>query len=83
MTKQVQLSDDAYERLAARKRKGESFSDVVRRLTPAGSLLGLAKLNELMTPEERAEQDRLRAAMKAAEDAEIEAFERAWNARGA
>jgi len=33
MTKQVQLSDDAYTRLAAEKRQGESFSDVVLRLT--------------------------------------------------
>ena len=32
-TKTVSLSDDAYERLAAEKREGESFSDVVRRLT--------------------------------------------------
>lgn len=33
MTKPVQLSDDAYARLAAEKRPGESFSDVVLRLT--------------------------------------------------
>lgn len=32
-TKTISLSDDAYERLAERKREGESFSDVVRRLT--------------------------------------------------
>jgi len=32
-TKTISLADDAYERLKARKREGESFSDVVRRLT--------------------------------------------------
>lgn len=32
-TKTISLADDAYERLAAEKREGESFSDVVRRLT--------------------------------------------------
>ncbi len=44
MTKMVQLSDEAYLRLKARKRKGESFSDVVLRLTPRSSVLELAKL---------------------------------------
>lgn len=32
-TKTISLADDAYERLRAEKREGESFSDVVRRLT--------------------------------------------------
>lgn len=32
-TKTISLADDAYERLKAEKREGESFSDVVRRLT--------------------------------------------------
>lgn len=32
-TKTISLSEDAYERLEAEKREGESFSDVVRRLT--------------------------------------------------
>lgn len=81
MTKQVQLSDDAYERLRTRKRPGESFSDVVLRLTPPGSLEMLATLNELLTPEERREQDRLRAAMHAASEAEAEAFQKAWQER--
>lgn len=31
-TKTISLADDAYEKLAAHKREGESFSDVVRRL---------------------------------------------------
>lgn len=32
-TKTISLSEDAYERLKGMKREGESFSDVVRRLT--------------------------------------------------
>ncbi|WP_248517146.1 antitoxin VapB family protein [Salinarchaeum laminariae] len=32
-TKTISLADDAYERLKRHKREGESFSDVVRRLT--------------------------------------------------
>ena len=34
VTKQVQLSEAAYDRLKAAKRKGESFSDVVLRAVP-------------------------------------------------
>ena len=37
-TKTISLADDAYERLKAEKREGESFSDVVRRLTSGVSL---------------------------------------------
>ena len=37
-TKTISLADDAYERLKARKREGESFSDVVRRLTDTTNL---------------------------------------------
>ncbi len=37
-TKTVSLADDAYERLKAHKRDGESFSDVVRRLTEGSDL---------------------------------------------
>lgn len=37
-TKTISLADDAYERLAAMKQEGESFSDVVRRLTSGVSL---------------------------------------------
>lgn len=37
-TKTISLSEDAYERLKAEKQEGESFSDVVRRLTPGVKL---------------------------------------------
>ena len=37
-TKTISLADDAYERLKAEKRDGESFSDVVRRLTSGVAL---------------------------------------------
>lgn len=42
MPKTIGLADDAYERLAAVKQEGESFSDVVRRLTGGELLLRLA-----------------------------------------
>lgn len=44
----ISLTDDAYERLRRYKRPGESFSDVVRRLTRGRSLLELATI---MPPE--------------------------------
>jgi len=37
-TKTISLTDDAYERLKAHKREGESFSDVVRRLADTPDL---------------------------------------------
>ncbi|MFU8869849.1 antitoxin VapB family protein [Natronococcus sp.] len=37
-TKTISLADDAYERLKAEKKEGESFSDVVRRLTDGVTL---------------------------------------------
>jgi len=40
-TRTISLSDDAYEALAAAKRPGESFSDVVRRLARRRSLTDL------------------------------------------
>jgi predicted CopG family antitoxin len=36
MTKQVALADMTYERLRKRRRKGESFSDVIERLLTEG-----------------------------------------------
>jgi len=42
MSKSIRLSDEAYERLEARKRDDETFSDVVLRLAGERSLLDLA-----------------------------------------
>ncbi len=39
MSKSIRLSEDAYERLEARKREEETFSDVVLRLAGERSLL--------------------------------------------
>lgn len=50
MTKMVQLSDAAYRKLSMAKRKGESFSDVVIRIT--GRRRSLRDLAELGTPDE-------------------------------
>ncbi len=53
MTKMVQLSTAAYERLKNAKRSKESFSDVVLRLTATGTIKDpLAGLAGLMTWEE-------------------------------
>ena len=41
-TKTIRLDDEAYERLKRRKNEGESFSDVVKRLSGERSLLDLA-----------------------------------------
>lgn len=41
-TRTISLAEDAYEALLGMKRPGESFSDVVRRLTRRGSLTELA-----------------------------------------
>lgn len=42
MSRSIRLSEDAYERLAAHKREGETFSDVVMRLAGERSLLEIA-----------------------------------------
>lgn len=41
-TKTIRLDDEAYERLATRKRGDESFSDVIKRLAGERSLLEIA-----------------------------------------
>lgn len=42
VSKSIRLSKDAYDRLAAHKREGETFSDVVLRLAGERSLLEIA-----------------------------------------
>ncbi len=50
-SKTISVSDDAYARLFAAKRPGESFSDVVKRLTTRRSL---SELGEAFSPKEAA-----------------------------
>lgn len=63
-TKTISLSEDAYERLRAMKREGESFSDVVRRLTAGVRLtefhgaLSAETADELEARVEAARRDR-------------------------
>ncbi len=43
-TKTISIKEEAYERLEKLKREGESFTDVINRLTRKRSLLDLADL---------------------------------------
>lgn len=58
MSKSIRLSEDAYERLAAHKRDGETFSDVVLRLAGERSLMEIAGI---LTDDEA---DAMRAAVE-------------------
>lgn len=57
-TKNISLTEDAYERLKACKREGESFSDVVNRLTRSSRSLsdGVGALPGLGTAIEEARE---------------------------
>lgn len=54
-TKTISLADDAYEKLKAHKREGESFSDVVRRLAGGATL---AEYHGVLTEETAANLER-------------------------
>lgn len=54
-TRTISLADDAYEALSAMKRSGESFSDVVRRLTRRRSLTELSEAMDDEAAEEVAQ----------------------------
>lgn len=72
MTKVVQLADDAYQLLAMRKRPGESFSEVVRRLAPQGSLLDLANAGTRTSSERAARRrDEVRALSRKVDEARL------------
>lgn len=58
-TKTINLSDDAYARLAGLKREGESFTDVVNRLT------GKAAVFDLVGILTRQEAEALRRSVRA------------------
>ncbi len=76
MTKTVGLTDDAYERLKAVKREGETFSDVVRRLTGAHLLKELAGTMDDETAEEYMRA--IREGRERAERERKERYERIW-----
>jgi len=52
MAKTITISKDAYEMLLREKREGESFSDVIRRLSQKKSIMSLAGAWKDMTDEE-------------------------------
>ncbi len=56
--KTISIKDEAYERLKRLKKEGESFTDLVNRLTKKRSIL---ELNELVSEEEA---ESLRAAVE-------------------
>ena len=58
-TKTISITDEAYERLAAKKQKHESFSEVINRITNKVNLLDFAGL---LTEEEA---NKLETAVKA------------------
>ncbi len=60
-TKTISISDEAYGRLKFRKRKNESFSDVVTRITNKTTLLdfaGILKEKEARSIEEKIKKSR-------------------------
>jgi predicted CopG family antitoxin len=62
-TKNISISEEAYERLAALKRPNESFTEVVNRLTRKRSILELAgTITEVEGKEIRGEVEELRKA---------------------
>ncbi len=52
MAKTITISKDAYEMLVREKREGESFSDVIKRLSQKKSIMSLAGAWKDMTDEE-------------------------------
>lgn len=62
-TKNISISEEAYERLAVLKRPNESFTEVVNRLTKKRSILELAgTITEVEGKEIRGEVEELREA---------------------
>ncbi|MEK6812532.1 MAG: antitoxin VapB family protein [Nanoarchaeota archaeon] len=41
-TKKIKITEEAYKRLASKKRENESFSGVIKRITNKGSILKFA-----------------------------------------
>ncbi|MEK6976063.1 MAG: antitoxin VapB family protein [Candidatus Thermoplasmatota archaeon] len=64
MTKVVQLSDAAYDRLKAQKQSGESFSDVVLRSIGRPSLLEAVRQLPKRSKAEHTAHERIRRQMR-------------------
>lgn len=82
-TKTIHLTEGAYARLAAIKREGESFSDVVNRLTGRFALLGLVgALDEGSAKEMRGSRRELGRRMRKRLGQQRRSAERPRRARG-
>ncbi len=60
-TKTISITEEAYERLQARKKGGESFTEVINRITGKSSLLdyaGLLSVKEAKELEEKIKDNR-------------------------
>ena len=67
-TKTISITEEAYERLQARKKEGESFTEVINRITGKSSLLdyaGLLSAKEAKALEEKIRDNRRKSASRA------------------
>ncbi len=66
-TKNIAISDEAYQMLKALKKSGESFTDVIERMTRRSSVLELAGLlskREVATVEKHVKEVRKRSSQR-------------------
>ncbi len=71
-TKNIAISDEAYQMLKAMKKSGESFTDVIERMTRKGSVLELAGVlsrREVATVERHVKEIRKRSSQRVAKTA--------------
>jgi len=71
-TKNISISDEAYQMLKALKKSGESFTDVIERVTRKGSVLELAGMlseREVATIERYVKEVRKRSSQRLARTA--------------
>ena len=71
-TKNIAISDEAYQMLKALKKSGESFTDVIERMTRKSSVLdltGILSKREVATVERRVKEVRNRSSRRIAQTA--------------